>query len=422
MTTWYPVWWRLSGCSRQQDEFYISCRITIKTIWNTRTIFCFEDTNGIRNFNMKLEPFRLERYFAKHEFSAPYLLCTSDCESMELRGLLSLEPDTQERFLSLWLGYTESSGDPGLRQAVAALYENITADHVLVHAGAEEAIFNFMNVALDSGDHVIVHGPCYQSLAEVALSIGAGVSEWRGDPARNWELDLELLRTLLTPRTKVVVVNFPHNPTGFLPGPEFFHALSALSEQHGFIIFSDEVYRGLELDPSDRLPAVTDINDRAVSLGVMSKTFGLAGLRIGWVATRNTRIYNELSAFKDYTTICSSAPSEFLATIALQNAGKIAERNIRIIQNNLDHLDRFFTDHADLFKWYRPKSGSVAFPALLKGTVQEFCTDLVEKAGILLVPGTLYNDGSNAFRVGFGRKNVPEILQKFDAYLKINTP
>lgn len=367
---------------------------------------------------MKLEPFRLERYFATHEFSASYLLCTSDCESMELRELLSLKPDAQERFLSLWLGYTESSGDPVLRQAVAALYENIIADHVLVHAGAEEAIFNFMNVALGSGDHVIVQGPCYQSLAEVARSIGAEVSQWRGNPAHHWELDLGVLRTLLTPRTKVVVVNFPHNPTGFLPGPEFIHELSKLSEKHGFIIFSDEVYRGLEMDPSDRLPAVADINDRAVSLGVMSKTFGLAGLRIGWVATRNTRIFNEMSAFKDYTTICNSAPSEFLATIALQNAETIAERNIRIIQKNLDHLDRFFTDHADLFQWYRPKAGSVAFPILLKGPVQEFCTDLVEKAGILLLPGTLYNEGSNAFRVGFGRKNVPEVLEKFDAYLK----
>jgi aspartate/methionine/tyrosine aminotransferase len=337
---------------------------------------------------------------------------------MELGELLSMAPDATERFQSLWLGYTESAGDPGLRKAVAELYETITADHVLVHAGAEEAIFNFMNVALSPGDHVIVHGPCYQSLAEVARSVGADVSEWRGDPAHRWELDLDRLKTLLTPRTRLVVVNFPHNPTGFLPESGFIHELSDLSERHGFIIFSDEVYRGLELDPCDRLPAVADINDRAVSLGVMSKTFGLAGLRIGWVATRNARIIRELSAFKDYTTICNSAPSEFLATIALQNAERIAQRNRRIIQDNLDLLDRFFTDHAGLFQWYRPKAGSVAFPALLKGTVEAFCTELLQKAGVLLLPGTLYGNGLNAFRVGFGRKNVPEVLQKFDAYLK----
>ena len=370
---------------------------------------------------MKLEPFKLERYFAKHEFSAPYLLCASDCESMELRDLLSLAPDAQERFQSLWLGYTESSGDPGLRQAVAALYEKITADHVLVHAGAEEAIFNFMNVVLSSGDHVIVNGPCYQSLAEVARSIGVKVSEWRGDPAHGWELDLDMLKARLTPQTKVVVINFPHNPTGFLPEPDFIHELSELSERQGFILFSDEVYRGLELDPTNRLPAVADINDRAVSLGVMSKTFGLAGLRIGWVVTRNARIFNEMAAFKDYTTICNSAPSEFLATIALQNAGKIAERNLQIIRNNLDLLDDFFETHADLFKWCRPKAGSVAFPMLLKGSVDAFCTDLLQESGVLLLPGTLYEKGINAFRVGFGRKNVPEVLQKFDAYLKNNT-
>ena len=367
---------------------------------------------------MRLKPFKLERYFAKHEFSAPYLLCSSDCESMALRDLLALDPDAAERFSSLWLGYTESLGDPRLRQAITTLYEGVTADQVLVHSGAEEAIFNFMNVALSSGDHVIVHAPYYQSLGEVARSIGAEVSEWRGDPAHAWELDLGAFKSILTSRTKVVVVNFPHNPTGFLPRLEFVRELSELSERHGFIIFSDEVYRGLELDPADHLPALADMNERAVSLGVMSKTFGLAGLRIGWIATRNNPIFNELAAFKDYTSICSSAPSEFLATLALQKSEIIVERNLQIIRNNLDHLDAFFTSHADLFNWYRPKAGPIAFPTLLKGTVHKFCTDLVEKAGVLLLPGTLYSSELNSFRVGFGRKNLPEALHRLEEYLR----
>lgn len=366
---------------------------------------------------MKLNPFKLERYFARHEFSAPYPLSSSDCESMKLRDLLALEPDAAERFESLWLGYTASSGDPELRQAISNMYENVTADQVLVHAGAEEAIFNFMNVALSPGDHVVVHAPYYQSLGEVARSIGAEVSEWRGDPGRGWQLDLEVLEAALTARTKIVVVNFPHNPTGFLPTLEFARELSALSEKHGFIIFSDEVYRGLELAPSDRLPSFADMNDRAVSIGVMSKAYGLAGLRIGWIATRNSRIFSELAAFKDYTTICNSAPSEFLATLALRKAEVIVERNLQIIRKNLDHLDAFFESHTDLFNWYRPKAGSVAFPALLKGTVDTFCTDLVEKAGVLLLPGTLYGNGLNSFRVGFGRKNVPEALRRLEEHL-----
>jgi aspartate/methionine/tyrosine aminotransferase len=255
---------------------------------------------------MRLNPFKLERYFAKHEFSAPYLLCSSDCESMKLQDLLALDPGAAERFESLWLGYTESLGHPELREAISTLYEQVAADQVLVHAGAEEAIFNFMNATLGPGDHIIVQAPYYQSLGEVARNIGAEVSTWQGDPRRAWQLDLEALEAALTARTKVVAVNFPHNPTGFLPTAEFARGLSALSAEYGFMIFSDEVYRGLELDPSDRLPSFADLNDRAVSIGVMSKTYGLAGLRIGWVATRNGRVFDELAAFKDYTTICEN--------------------------------------------------------------------------------------------------------------------
>ncbi|MGB2963006.1 MAG: aminotransferase class I/II-fold pyridoxal phosphate-dependent enzyme [Anaerolineales bacterium] len=367
---------------------------------------------------MRLNPFKLERYFAKHEFSTPYLLCSSDCESIELRDLLALEPGAPERLSALWLGYTESLGNPELRHAITTLYDHIEANQVLVHAGAEEAIFNFMNVVLSPDDHVIVHSPHYQSLGEVARSIGANVSEWQGNPDNTWELDLKFLESSLTARTKVVVVNFPHNPTGFLPRSEFVRELSALSDQHGFIVFSDEVYRGLELDPSDHLPAFTDLNNRAVSLGVMSKTYGLAGLRIGWIATRDDRLFRELAAFKDYTTICNSAPSEFLATLALRHAEVIVERNLQIIRDNLDRLDSFFDSHTDLFGWYRPKAGSIAFPSLLRGAVDEFCADLAEKSGVLLLPGTLYGEEYNSFRIGFGRKNLPESLKRFEAYLR----
>ena len=367
---------------------------------------------------MKLNPFRLERYFAEHEFSAPYLLCSSDCESLELRELLSLDANAQEQFERLWLGYTESLGDPQLRQAISRLYESVGDGQILVHSGAEEAIFNFMNVTLDPGDHLIVHSPCYQSLSEVARGIGVEISEWQGDPTRGWGLDLDVLTSLLTDRTKVVVVNFPHNPTGFLPTRDFVRELSRLSEHHGFVIFSDEVYRGLELNPDDRLPAIADINDRAVSLGVMSKTYGLAGLRIGWIATRNDQIFKELAGFKDYTTICNSAPSEFLATLALRHSEMIVKRNLQIIRENLDQLDTFFASHRDQFHWYRPKAGSIAFPTLLTGNIDEFCTDLVETMGVLLLPGTLYGEQFNSFRIGFGRKNLPEALNRLEQYLQ----
>ena len=367
---------------------------------------------------MNPAPFRLERYFAEHEFSAPYLLCCSDCESISLRDLLQKEPDALEHFLSLRLGYTESLGSPELRQAIAGLYTQATSEHILVHAGAEEAIFNFMHVFLQPGDHIIVQAPYYQSLAEVALSIGAKLTEWQGDPDRGWALDLGSLRDSLTPRTKLVVVNFPHNPTGFLPDREFIENLSRISEEHGFLLFSDEVYRGLEYDPADRLPSMADVNERAVSLGVMSKSYGLAGLRIGWTFTRDRALFLKLAAFKDYTTICNSGPSEFLATLALRHGDGLIARNMNIIRENLKHLEAFFAAHQDLFSWHAPKAGPIAFPGYLGPSVERFCHDLVQQAGVLLLPGTLYKENLKYFRIGFGRRNMADCLEQLEGFLR----
>jgi len=365
---------------------------------------------------MKLRPFGLERYFARYEFTAPWLLCSSDCESMTLGDLLAFEPGASERLSSLWLGYTESLGHPKLRQAITGLYEQISDEQILVHAGAEEAIFIFMNVALEPGDQIIVHAPYYQSLGEVARSIGAELVEWPGNPEMGWELRLDTLRQAITDRTRVVVINAPHNPTGYVPPVGFMRELSALSERHGFIIFSDEVYRGLEYG-CDRLPAFADLNPRAVSLGVMSKTYGLPGLRIGWIATQNAPLLRDIAAFKDYTTICTSAPSEFFATLALHHHEAIAARNLQIIRGNLERLDAFFGEHPDLFGWRRPQAGPIAFPTLLRGSVDGFCDDLVRKTGVLLLPGTLYGPAYNSFRIGFGRKNLPDALDRLRNYL-----
>lgn len=368
---------------------------------------------------MKLAPFRLERYFAQHEFTAEYLLCSSDCESFEVGELLALEPDAQDKLAALHLGYTPTLGSADLRRQIAGLYQRTKSEHILVHAGAEEAIFNFMNVVLEAGDHVVVQAPFYQSLGEVARSIGAEVTEWPGDPDNAWAHSLDDLEPLLTSKTRVVVVNLPNNPTGFLPDRDWVEKLSSLSDEHGFVIFSDEVYRGLELDPADRLPPMSDLNPRAVSLGVMSKAYGLAGLRIGWIGTRDSRLFEQMAAFKDYTTICNSAPSEFLATLALRHGETLIARNMDIIRGNLDFLDGFFASRTDRFDWYRPKAGSIAFPRLLQGKIDTFCSALIEGAGVLLLPGTLYGEQYNAFRIGFGRRNLPQALIQFEEFMTL---
>ena len=368
---------------------------------------------------MQISPFRLERYFAQHEFTAPYLLCSSDCESFSVGELLDLSGESRDRVHDVWLGYTESQGAPLLRQDIASLYTTMQRENILVHSGAQEAIFIFANAVLQRGDHVVVHWPCYQSLFEVAHSLGCRVTRWEARQEDNWELDLDFLKANLRDNTKAVFLNCPHNPTGYLMTRDKLFDLDRLSKEHGFVVFSDEVYRLLEYRDQDRLPAFCDINPAAVSLGVMSKAFGLAGLRIGWIATQNRDVYDKMAAFKDYTTICNSAPSEFLASQALRRREEILGRNRAIISDNLKLLNRFFADHSDRFKWHVPKAGPIAFPALVEGKVEEFCRQLVSRAGVLLLPGTVYDPAyTDNFRIGFGRKNLPEALAKLEGFLR----
>ncbi len=366
---------------------------------------------------MNLPPFKLERFFAKYEFNTEYLLCSSDCEAMSIADLLAFEPDAAQKFQQVWLGYTESQGSPALRKEICKLYETLQPEDILVHTGAEEAIFIFINTAFKKGDHVIVHSPGYQSLAEVARAAGCDVSPWTAREENNWALDLDELRQLIRTNTKAIIINTPHNPTGYLMSRTDFDAVNKFAQDNNLLLFSDEVYRESEYDPATRLPAACDLGDHAVSLGVTSKTYGLAGLRIGWIATKNKKIYQNMAGLKDYTTICNSAPSEFLAEVAMRNREKLSERNLGIIKHNLTVMGEFFSRHADKFSWVRPAAGSMAFPRLLKGDIEDFCDNLVKKAGVLLLPGSIYDDSRNHFRLGLGRKNLPQAVERLEEYL-----
>jgi aspartate/methionine/tyrosine aminotransferase len=276
-----------------------------------------------------------------------------------------------------------------------------------------------MNVLLEKGDHVIVQFPGYQSLYEIARSIGCKVTKWTVRHEDDWELDLEALKRSITKKTKAIVINLPHNPTGYIPSKRKFKEIVEIAKRDNIHIFCDEVYRYLEYKDKDRLPSISDVYSKGVSLGVMSKTFGLAGLRIGWIATKDRALLDRMASFKDYTSICSSAPSEFLSTIALGNKQRLVKRNVGIINRNLRLLDRFFSKYDGLFEWVRPKAGSIAFPKILFDEDSEkFCIDVVNKKGVLLMPSTKFDFGNKHFRVGFGRKNMPLALKKLEEYVE----
>ena len=199
-------------------------------------------------------------------------------------------------------------------------------------AGAEEAIFCLMNVMAGPGDHVVVTWPGYQSLFEVARAAGADVTLHELHETDGWALDVDRLLASLTPATRLVVVNAPHNPTGMLPTTGEWAALTGALEARGIHLLADEVYRWLEFDDADRLRAGAEAYERGISLGVMSKSFAMAGLRIGWLATRDRELLARCAAMKDYTTICSSAPSEILALIGLRARDRILARSRGIVE------------------------------------------------------------------------------------------
>ena len=368
---------------------------------------------------MRIADFALERYFARWEFAARHLLCASDVQAYPMADLLALADDeTHELWQGLQLGYTESTGHPLLRREIAALYETIEPDQILTFAGAEEAVFCLLNVALGPGDHAIVTWPGYQSLYEVARAAGADVTLHELHETDGWALDLDRLRRQLTPATRLIVVNLPHNPTGMLPDRATFDGLVAMAEEAGARLLVDEVYRGLEVDQHDRLPTGADAVRGGVSLGVMSKAYALAGLRIGWLASRDRDLLARAAAFKDYTTICSSAPSEILAIMALRARDRVLARSRQIVAGNLERLDGFFEDWADRFTWVRPRAGSIGFPRLtVPGVpIDDWAAGLVQAEGVLLLPASQFGHPGNHFRIGFGRTDLPEALGRLEAY------
>ena len=368
---------------------------------------------------MRIDDFELERFFARYEFAVRHLLCASDVEGWPMADLLALaDPETGALWRDLRLGYSEAPGHPLLRAEIATLYESIAPDEVLVFSGAEEAIFVTANILLGPGDHAIVAWPAYQSLHEVARATGADVTLHELRPENGWAIDLDALRKQVRPRTRLIVLNVPHNPTGSVPDPATYLAVAEIAADAGATFLSDEVYRFLEHGDTERPTAGADIGPHGVSIGVMSKSFALAGLRIGWLATHDAGLLDRAARFKDYTTICASAPAEILALIALRAKDRALARSWGIVDANLVLLDDLFERRSHQLSWIRPAGGPVGFPELRAGVpVDRFAQDLLEAEGILIAPASIFGHPGNRFRLGFGRTDLPVALAGLEAFL-----
>lgn len=373
-----------------------------------------------------LPDFKLETHFSKWEFNARYHMTASDAESMTMRDLLAMAtPQEREDFEGLWLGYTETYGDPELRETIAATYRDRTAAEILCLAGASEGIFAANNVILDRDSHAIIVTPNYQSHETLPLSIceATGVPL---DPDDNWSLDIDRVAAAVRPNTKLVTINFPHNPTGTILPLDRYKALVELCRKHGLYILHDEIFHGLGPTGTDHLPFIADLYERGLSLNVVSKSYGLPGLRLGWIACQDKDVLSKMERFKHYLSISNSGPSEKLTIIAVRNREKILARNCGIIDDNLPKIEAFFQRHQDLFEWRRPQGSCMAFPRY-KGPdgVARFTERLVEESGVLLLPSAIYSSElgptpNDRFRIGIGRKGMDEGLAAMDSHIMRN--
>jgi aspartate/methionine/tyrosine aminotransferase len=371
-----------------------------------------------------MEPFELEKYFAIHEFSAKYLLSSADAQSMSMKDLLAMAND-EERDLwdNLWLGYTETQGLPRLRQAICdAFYPGLRPENILCFAGAEEGIYCAITALLTAKDHCIVMSPCYQSQKTIPETICDVTLVDLIAP--HWTVDLATIEASIRPNTKMIVINFPHNPTGAIISRPQFDALIDLATRHDLWIFSDEVYRGLQTDDARMLPPVATTYSKGISLGVVSKSLGLAGLRIGWVAlSGHTEIFEVIANTKHYLSICNSAPSEVLALVAIRNKDVILKRNNDLVRANMVLIESFMQKWSQLFGWCPATGGCTGFvhyrgQEILHMTLDEFADKCVTDFGVLILPGSKFPSGGldvrSYFRFGFGRTNFPDGLGKFE--------
>ena len=371
---------------------------------------------------MKIEPFLTEQFFAEYEFSAEFLLASSDCETISIAQLLQMSGSTLEELGDVTLGYTESQGDPQLRSQIAKKYANVSSDDVVVLNSPVEGIYLSMQTILEPGNEVIALRPAYDALNNMPRHLCGSIVPWNLVPRSDcWELDFDTLESLISQQTRMIVVNFPHNPTGYVPSSSDFERLVRLSRKYKLWLFCDEIYRGLEFGPT--IPSAADVYEKAIVLNGLSKTFGLPGLRSGWLVIRDKELRAEIINWKHYTSICAPAPTEFLARKALLIGERLAARSKAIIEQNLKLCEAYFKTVHDQFIWRRPQAGSVAFVELDLAQIgfdsaTLFCHHLAQNFGLVLLPGRCLGFEDNYVRFGLGRSKFGDGLQAFAEIIK----
>ncbi len=352
----------------------------------------------------EVKEFLVERWMNTYENDALFNLAETDAKPFTLEELLSFgnKEGHWQDLLSMKLAYNPTLGSDRLRRLIASQYEGVLPEEVLVTTGAIEANFLLASALVKPGDTVIVQSPAYQALYSVAEARGAKIKHWRMKLEDNYVPDMDVLEGLIDERTRAVVVNVPHNPTGAVLGQEKLQKLIAWAEEKDFWIICDEVYHDIELEKDVLASKARSLSPKAISVGSFSKSFGLSGLRLGWFAA-NPELVEQCWSWKDYTSISISPLNDYLACLALENREEIMHKNIALAQMNLEALMQWFEEQKKHIEYVLPKAGLLTFPRFrdLPISTEQFCLGLFEKEKVLLMPGECF-DHPGYLRIGYG--------------------
>jgi aspartate/methionine/tyrosine aminotransferase len=351
---------------------------------------------------MKIKDFLVERWMDRYEHEAQYNLAETCVESLTVDQLLTLtgkQDSILDELRPMKLTYGAIEGSDRLRANIAALYERQTPKNIVVTHGAIGGNALVYQTLIEPGDRVIAVLPTYQQHYSIPESYGADVHTMTLREENNFLPDLDELRKLASHKTKLIAINNPNNPTGSLMDEAFLKAVVAIAQSCGAYLLCDEVYRGTNQDGSGFTASVADLYERGISTGSMSKTWSLAGLRLGWIAGPLDLI-RAVCIHRDYNTISVGMIDDYFASIALEAKDKILARNHAIIRTNLATLDAW-VEQEPLVSYVKPKAATVC---LLKFNVEmsstEFCTSLIEATGVMFTPGSAF-EMEGYVRIGF---------------------
>jgi aspartate/methionine/tyrosine aminotransferase len=362
--------------------------------------------------------FKLKKFFSKHISRSSHLgLCFSDSENWTWQEILNIA-DKQSR--SFWdRGFAEKVFITSLLQGeIAKQYNSLQPKNISLFGGAQESTYHVMRTLLKRGDHVIVLSPCYQFLEEIPKMCGANVEKIPLLREFGFRLDIELLKKTIRTNTKLLIINYPHNPTGKILTACEIEEIITLARSHGIYLFNDEVYKGLEIDSSKAIRSISDLYEKGIVVSSLSKPFGLPSIRIGWIASQSINILQQAANYRNFTSSRNSELSELMAFMVLRNQKKLLSRNINIISENLRILSEFFQRHSHSLSWIPPEGGTVSFPKLLLPiSIDQFVEELSKETKVVLVPASVFSVEENAFRITFGKREMVDSLNLLESFL-----